>query len=66
VSHRHAALTPRARLGTAWLIVDQGWPAAQAAAHYDMSWGPRTRCGQALRELAVEDGSSARPRPSTA
>ena len=38
VSHANAALTPRARLKLARLIVDHGWPVARAAERYDVSW----------------------------
>jgi transposase InsO family protein len=38
VSHANAALTPRARLRLARLIVDRGWPPARAAERYDVSW----------------------------
>ena len=38
MSHANAALTPRARLRLARLIVDQGWPIARAAERYDVSW----------------------------
>ena len=38
MSHANAALTPRARLRLARLIVDQGWPPARAAERYDVSW----------------------------
>ena len=31
VSHANAALTPRARLRLARLVVDHGWPVARAA-----------------------------------
>ena len=37
-THALAALTPRARLRLAQLIVDQGWPTARAAERYDVSW----------------------------
>jgi hypothetical protein len=37
-THSNAALTPRARLRLARLIVDQGWPPARAAERYDVSW----------------------------
>jgi hypothetical protein len=36
-THANAALTPRARLRLARLIVDQGWPPARAAERYDVS-----------------------------
>jgi transposase InsO family protein len=37
-THANAALTPRARLKLARLIVDHGWPIARAAERYDVSW----------------------------
>src|SRR3954463_7734821 len=37
-THANAALTPRARLRVARLIVEQGWPPARAAERYDVSW----------------------------
>jgi transposase InsO family protein len=38
VSHANAALTPRARLRLARLVVERGWPVARAAERYDVSW----------------------------
>ena len=38
MSHANAALTPRARLTIARLIVDEHWPVARAAERYDVSW----------------------------
>ena len=38
MSHANAALTPRARLRLARLIVEEGWPVALAARRYDVSW----------------------------
>jgi transposase InsO family protein len=37
-THTNAALTPRARLKIARLIVDHGWSPARAAERYDVSW----------------------------
>jgi transposase InsO family protein len=37
-THSNAALTPRARLRLARLIVDQGWSIPRAAERYDVSW----------------------------
>ena len=37
-THALAALTPRARLRLARLVVDQGWPIVRAAERYDVSW----------------------------
>jgi transposase InsO family protein len=43
VSHANAALTPRARLRLARLVVEQGWPVARAAERYDVSWATANR-----------------------
>jgi len=37
-THSNAALTPRARLRLARLIVEQGWSIPRAAERYDVSW----------------------------
>ena len=37
-THSNAALTPRARLRLARLIVNHGWSPARAAERYDVSW----------------------------
>jgi transposase InsO family protein len=37
-THANAALTPRARLRLARLIVEQGWSVPRAAERYDVSW----------------------------
>jgi len=37
-THSNAALTPRARLRLARLVVDQKWSPARAAERYDVSW----------------------------
>ena len=37
-THANAALTPRARLRLARLIVEHGWSPARAAERYDVSW----------------------------
>jgi Integrase core domain/leucine-zipper of insertion element IS481 len=64
VSHANAALTPRARLKVARLIVDQGWPVARAAERYDVSWPTAKRWAdryRSLGEAGMVDRSS-RPR----
>jgi len=50
VSHANAALTPRARLNLACLIVDQGWPVARAAERYDVSWPTARRWAGRYRQ----------------
>jgi len=61
VSHANAALTPRARLRLARLIVEEGWPVALAARRYDVSWPTAKRW--AARYAAVgADGMADRSR----
>jgi len=66
VSHANAALTPRARLRLARLVVDQGWPIARAAERYDVSWPTAKRWADRYRELgpAGMNDASSRPRRS--
>ena len=47
-THANAALTPRARLRLARLIVDHGWPVARAAERYDVSWRTAKQVGRPL------------------
>ena len=61
MSHANAALTPRARLRLARLVVDQGWPVARAAERYDVSWPTARRWADRYRRLGpggMEDASS--------
>ena len=50
MSHANAALTPRARLRLARLIVDQQWPVARAAERYDVAWRTADRWAKRYRE----------------
>ncbi len=64
MSHANAALTPRARLRLAKLIVDEGWPIARAAERYDVAWPTAKRWAERYRllgEAGMNDRSS-RPR----
>jgi transposase InsO family protein len=49
-THSNAALTPRARLRLARLVVDHGWPPARAAERYDVSWKTATKWAARYRE----------------
>ncbi len=49
-THANAALTPRARLRLARLVVDQGWSPARAAEHYDVSWRTAKKWAERYRE----------------
>ena len=66
MSHANAALTPRARLKLARLVVDQGWPIARAAERYDVSWPTAKRWAQRYRQLGPGGmgDASCRPRRS--
>jgi transposase InsO family protein len=63
VSHANAALTPKARLKLARLIVDDEWPIARAAERYNVSWPTAKRWAERYRELGeagMADRSSRR------
>ena len=66
MSHANAALTPRARLKIARLIVEDGWSVATAAKQYMVSWPTAQRWAQRYRTHG-QDGmadKSSRPRTS--
>ena len=61
MSHANAALTRRARLKLARLIVDEGWPVVRAAERYDVSWPTAKRWADRYRiagEAGMTDRSS--------
>jgi transposase InsO family protein len=63
VSHANAALTPRARLRLARLIVDEGWSVSMAAKMFQVSWPTAKRCssGYAVSGPAALSDLSTRP-----
>jgi transposase InsO family protein len=63
VSHANAALTPRARLKLARLIVDQEWPVARAAERYDVSWPTAKRWADRYRRLGPDGMADRSSRP---
>ena len=63
MSHANAALTPRARLRLARLVVDQGWPIARAAERYDVSWPTAKRWADRYRLLGPAGMNDASSRP---
>jgi len=63
VSHANAALTPRARLRLARLVVDQGWPIARAAERYDVSWPTAKRWAERYRRFGTAGMNDASSRP---
>jgi transposase InsO family protein len=61
VSHANAALTPKARLKLARLVVDDGWPIARAAERFQVAWPTAKRWADRYRqagEAGMTDRSS--------
>ena len=61
MSHANAALTPKARLKLARLVVEDGWPIARAAERFQVSWPTAKRWVERYRqagELGMQDRSS--------
>ena len=50
MSHANAALTPKARLKLARLVVDDGWPIARAAERFQVSWPTAKRWVERYRQ----------------
>ena len=63
MSHANAALTPRARLRLAKLIVEEGWPVARAAERYDVSWPTARRWADRYRQLGPDGMADRSSRP---
>jgi transposase InsO family protein len=63
MSHANAALTPRARLRLARLIVDRGWAISRAAERYDVSWPTAKRWAERYRLLGEAGMADASSRP---
>ena len=63
MSHANAALTPRARLRLARLVVEQGWPIARAAERYDVAWPTAKRWADRYRQLGAAGMNDASSRP---
>jgi transposase InsO family protein len=49
-THANAALTPRARLRLARLIVDHGWSPARAGERYDVTWKTANKWAERYRD----------------
>ena len=65
MSHANAALTPKARLKLARLVVNDGWSIARAAERFQVSWPTAKRWVDRYRqagETGMQDRSS---RPHT-
>ena len=61
MSHANAALTPKARLKLARLVVDDGWPIARAAERFQVSWPTAKRWAERYRQAGdagMQDRSS--------
>jgi transposase InsO family protein len=62
-THSNAALTPRARLRLARLIVDHRWPVARAAERYDVSWKTANKWAERYRVEGVAGMNDKSSRP---
>ena len=62
-THANAALTPRARLKLARLIVDHGWAPARAAERYDVSWRTAAKWAARYRDEGPDGMNDRSSRP---
>ena len=62
-SHANAALTPRARLRLARLIVEHGWPIARAAERFQVSWPTAKRWADRYRAQGAAGMADRSSRP---
>ena len=65
MSHANAALTPKARLKLAKLVVDHGWPVCRAAERYDVSWPTAKRWAERYRQHGPAGMADRSSRPQT-
>jgi transposase InsO family protein len=65
MAHANAALTPRARLRLARLIVEHGWPPARAAERYDVSWRTASKWARRYRDEGPAGMTDRSSRPHT-
>ena len=61
MSHANAALTPRARLRVAQLVVEGGYPISEVAARFQVSWPTVKRWADRYREGEAMQDRSSRP-----
>ena len=62
MSHANAALTPRARVRVARLVVEEGWPVSEVAARFQCSWPTVKRRVDRYRAGQPMTDRSSRPR----
>ena len=62
MSHANAALTPRARVKVARLVVEEGWPVSEVAARFQCSWPTVKRWADRYRAGQPMTDRSSRPR----
>ena len=63
MSHANAALTPKARLRLARLVVDDGWPVARVAERFQVSWPTAKRWADRYRQLGPNGMADRSSRP---
>jgi hypothetical protein len=64
VYHANAALTPRARLKLARLVIDEGWPVARAAERFQVVWPTAKGWADRYQLLGPEQDQPSRPHRS--
>ena len=63
MSHANAALSPKARLRLARLVVDDGWPVARVAERFQVSWPTAKRWADRYRQLGPNGMADRSSRP---
>ena len=63
MSHANAALTPKARLKLARLVVDEGWPVARAAERFQVAWPTANRWSKRYRQAGAAGMTDRSSRP---
>ena len=63
MSHANAALTPKARLRLARLVVDDDWPVARAAERFQVSWPTANRWAERYRQVGADGMKDRSSRP---
>ena len=63
VSHANAALTPKARLKLARLVVEDGWPIARTAEYFHVSWPTAARWARRYAEMGQAGMADRSSRP---
>jgi transposase InsO family protein len=63
MSHANAALTPKARLKLARLVINDGWPIARAAEYFHVAWPTAARWARRYAEMGEAGMADRSSRP---